>query len=189
MWMFFFYELKEPVGGLLLAGESDGGENCGPEPWVPSLGKRGAQQLEGFKRVGLGDSHGGFGGSIAPSAWRPPPRPDPALNTGEVQAGSGVGGRAPEMLSLYVRLCLKRSRTYREFEKMLCVDLYRQFLGKSLVGIGGMETDGVGVAPMCPYGYYDYAPYNCSPYGYYGQQEESPDTAEIYPFCGQIRSR
>jgi len=29
------------------------------------------------------------------------------------------------------------------------------------VGIGG-------VAPVCPYGYYDYAPYNCSPYGYYG---------------------
>lgn len=22
--------------------------------------------------------------------------------------------------------------------------------------------------PSCPYGYYDYAPYNCSPYGYYG---------------------
>jgi hypothetical protein len=21
---------------------------------------------------------------------------------------------------------------------------------------------------MCPYGYYDYAPYDCSPYGYYG---------------------
>jgi hypothetical protein len=27
---------------------------------------------------------------------------------------------------------------------------------------------GIGVAPECPYGYYDYAPYNCSPYGYYG---------------------
>jgi hypothetical protein len=27
---------------------------------------------------------------------------------------------------------------------------------------------GIGVAPGCPYGYYDYAPYNCSPYGYYG---------------------
>jgi len=26
----------------------------------------------------------------------------------------------------------------------------------------------VGVAPVCPYGYYDYAPYSCSPYGYYG---------------------
>ena len=23
-------------------------------------------------------------------------------------------------------------------------------------------------APVCPYGYYDTAPYNCAPYGYYG---------------------
>jgi hypothetical protein len=27
---------------------------------------------------------------------------------------------------------------------------------------------GIGVAPVCPYGYFDYAPYNCAPYGYYG---------------------
>ena len=26
----------------------------------------------------------------------------------------------------------------------------------------------IGVAPECPYGYYDYAPYACAPYGYYG---------------------
>ena len=26
----------------------------------------------------------------------------------------------------------------------------------------------IGAAPVCPYGYFDYAPYNCSPYGYYG---------------------
>lgn len=26
----------------------------------------------------------------------------------------------------------------------------------------------IGAAPGCPYGYYDYSPYNCSPYGYYG---------------------
>jgi hypothetical protein len=28
----------------------------------------------------------------------------------------------------------------------------------------------VGVAPDCPYGYYDVAPYNCAPYGYYGPE-------------------
>ena len=27
---------------------------------------------------------------------------------------------------------------------------------------------GIGIAPVCPYGYFDYAPYDCSPYGYYG---------------------
>ncbi len=28
----------------------------------------------------------------------------------------------------------------------------------------------IGGAPNCPYGYYDYAPYACSPYGYYGPE-------------------
>jgi hypothetical protein len=29
---------------------------------------------------------------------------------------------------------------------------------------------GIGPAPVCPYGYYDYAPYSCAPYGYYGPE-------------------
>lgn len=28
----------------------------------------------------------------------------------------------------------------------------------------------IGAAPDCPYGYYDYAPYSCAPYGYYGPE-------------------
>ncbi len=28
----------------------------------------------------------------------------------------------------------------------------------------------IGAPPACPYGYYDYAPYNCAPYGYYGPE-------------------
>jgi hypothetical protein len=28
----------------------------------------------------------------------------------------------------------------------------------------------IGGAPDCPYGYYDYAPYSCAPYGYYGPE-------------------
>jgi hypothetical protein len=28
----------------------------------------------------------------------------------------------------------------------------------------------IGVAPQCPYGYYDAAPYNCAPSGYYGPE-------------------
>jgi hypothetical protein len=27
-----------------------------------------------------------------------------------------------------------------------------------------------GPAPVCPYGYFDYAPYDCAPYGYYGPE-------------------
>jgi hypothetical protein len=28
----------------------------------------------------------------------------------------------------------------------------------------------IGAEPVCPYGYYDYAPYPCAPYGYYGPE-------------------
>jgi hypothetical protein len=28
----------------------------------------------------------------------------------------------------------------------------------------------IGVEPACPYGYYDYTPYNCAPSGYYGPE-------------------
>jgi hypothetical protein len=28
----------------------------------------------------------------------------------------------------------------------------------------------IGVEPACPYGYYDYTPYSCAPYGYYGPE-------------------
>lgn len=33
----------------------------------------------------------------------------------------------------------------------------------------------VGVAPDCPYGYYDIAPYDCAPSGYYGPEWFSGD--------------
>src|ERR1700684_799092 len=28
----------------------------------------------------------------------------------------------------------------------------------------------IGPAPVCPYGYYDYYPYACAPYGFYGPE-------------------
>jgi hypothetical protein len=28
----------------------------------------------------------------------------------------------------------------------------------------------IGVAPVCPYGYFDYTPHNCAPDGYYGPE-------------------
>src|ERR1039458_9130411 len=38
-----------------------------------------------------------------------------------------------------------------------------------VVGIGVPSVDiGIGVQPVCSYGYYGYAPYACAPYGYYG---------------------
>jgi len=35
------------------------------------------------------------------------------------------------------------------------------------VGVGPVY---VGPPPVCPYGYYDYYPYACAPYGYYGPE-------------------
>ena len=49
----------------------------------------------------------------------------------------------------------------------------------AVAGIGLMVTApkaeaqvnvNIGVAPECPYGYYDVAPYNCAPAGYYGPE-------------------
>jgi hypothetical protein len=41
----------------------------------------------------------------------------------------------------------------------------------ALSGISGAPAQvsiNIGPAPECAYGYYDFAPYNCAPYGYYG---------------------
>lgn len=32
----------------------------------------------------------------------------------------------------------------------------------------GQVVVGIGAPPICPYGYFDYPPYDCAPYGYYG---------------------
>ena len=44
------------------------------------------------------------------------------------------------------------------------------FLAASAPKAHSQATVEVGVAPDCPYGYYDYAPYNCVPDGYYGAE-------------------
>ncbi len=43
------------------------------------------------------------------------------------------------------------------------------------IAVGAPRTEAqvgvqIGVAPVCPYGYYSVAPYNCAPYGYYGPE-------------------
>jgi hypothetical protein len=35
---------------------------------------------------------------------------------------------------------------------------------------GAQVSVSIGPEPDCPYGYYDYAPYACAPYGYYGPE-------------------
>lgn len=55
---------------------------------------------------------------------------------------------------------------------------FRQFIFAAplflLFGCGHPSQVGFGVQygpePICPYGYYDFAPYDCAPYGYYGPE-------------------
>jgi hypothetical protein len=47
----------------------------------------------------------------------------------------------------------------------------------SVVASGQIQVGiNVGLAPQCPYGYYDAAPYNCAPAGYYGPEWFSGET-------------
>jgi hypothetical protein len=55
----------------------------------------------------------------------------------------------------------------------------RILLFATIIGLGVMATNAkaapqvgiaAGVAPDCPYGYYDVPPYTCAPYGYYGPE-------------------
>lgn len=54
-----------------------------------------------------------------------------------------------------------------------CKSFALSILGGALLG-GGISVApaqvsiNIGAQPVCPYGYFDYAPYNCAPYGYYG---------------------
>jgi hypothetical protein len=44
------------------------------------------------------------------------------------------------------------------------------FFITGLPALGDQLSIGIGVAPECPYGYFDVAPYSCAPSGYYGPE-------------------
>ena len=44
------------------------------------------------------------------------------------------------------------------------------FLSASSKPVEAQVNINIGVAPNCPYGYYETAPYGCAPYGYYGPE-------------------
>ncbi|HZB88013.1 MAG TPA: hypothetical protein VE291_05095 [Terracidiphilus sp.] len=52
--------------------------------------------------------------------------------------------------------------------KVLALSALTVALVSSVPSASAQVTVGIGVAPDCPYGYFDYAPYDCAPYGYYG---------------------
>src|SRR6266849_2908959 len=59
---------------------------------------------------------------------------------------------------------------YLRFAALLSICLFcASFASAQRVIVGvGVGPAYVGPAPVCAYGYYDYYPYACTPYGYYG---------------------
>ena len=54
--------------------------------------------------------------------------------------------------------------------KLLALPVFAAALLSSTSSAPAQISVSIGAAPVCPYGYYDYAPYNCAPYGFYGPE-------------------
>jgi hypothetical protein len=53
------------------------------------------------------------------------------------------------------------------FQKFAVTSVAAGLLGSLSIAPAQVSVN-IGVAPVCPYGYFAYAPYDCAPYGYYG---------------------
>ncbi|MGA3034366.1 MAG: hypothetical protein ABSD70_13845 [Terracidiphilus sp.] len=58
----------------------------------------------------------------------------------------------------------------RLFKSLALLSVVTCLLGAGSANLRAQIAIGVNIGPepICPYGYFDYAPYNCAPYGYYG---------------------
>ncbi len=61
--------------------------------------------------------------------------------------------------------------------KKVSVILFAAAIAAMCLAVGAPSAQGqvsigvnIGAPPVCPYGYFDYAPYSCAPYGYYGPE-------------------
>ena len=59
---------------------------------------------------------------------------------------------------------------YLRFAALLGICLFCASFASAQRVIVGVGPAYVGRAPVCAYGYYDYYPYACAPYGYYGPE-------------------
>ena len=58
---------------------------------------------------------------------------------------------------------------YLRYLALLGIFMLTASYSKAQVSVGiGVGPGYVGAAPVCSYGYYDYYPYECTPYGFYG---------------------
>jgi len=57
----------------------------------------------------------------------------------------------------------------RTLRTLILVTLFCLFCGVAAHAPAQISVGvNIGPAPICPYGYFDYPPYDCAPYGYYG---------------------
>src|ERR1700719_775515 len=84
---------------------------------------------------------------------------------GKIGAGSEVGSRRREPAGRSQMRYLK----YAVVVGIIALSMSAVASAQVRVGVViGVGPGYVGLAPVCAYGYYPYAPYACSPYGYWG---------------------
>ena len=61
---------------------------------------------------------------------------------------------------------MRMMKYFAAFAVVFALSFFAASPAKAQVSVG----INIGAAPVCSYGYFDYAPYNCAPYGYYGPE-------------------
>src|ERR1700683_5813927 len=70
---------------------------------------------------------------------------------------------------------LSRGACMRGFKVLVLATAVAGCLAAAPPKAGAGVSIDIGIAPVCPYGYYDAAPYSCAPSGYYGPEWFSGD--------------
>src|SRR5580693_6219211 len=58
----------------------------------------------------------------------------------------------------------------RGFKFVVLATVAGSYFAVAVPTVEAQVSVSIGLAPQCPYGYYDAAPYGCSPAGYYGPE-------------------
>jgi hypothetical protein len=84
---------------------------------------------------------------------------------------SGTGEKNRDRISRSSRYQLKQwSEFMRGFSFLMLAGVAALSLAVATPKAQAQVSVNIGVAPDCPYGYYDVAPYGCAPAGYYGPE-------------------
>jgi hypothetical protein len=77
----------------------------------------------------------------------------------------------PMYLQLWQLVCFCRNgQKHMRYSQVLAVAILLAALTSIPSSAPAQVSINIGSEPACPYGYYDYAPNNCAPYGYYGPE-------------------